>query len=298
MKDKSTTSKLLAILVVIGIASCGQQANKEKVTDNSKAFNQAEREVKHQIQSVAYDIPPPSEIPFILQATGAEFNESLINDLNKVDEYEITNNKSALNLGVYSTDIGYLVSYEKVQEALNYMSSTKRLADHLKVSTAININLLERFENNLGNKDSLAFIINEAIGQTDQFLKDDDRATIAALLITGSFVEGLYISTGLVKTYPKDLLPKDTRNLILAPLVRAILEQNKALNDLVKLLGAVEQTQLIEDIKKQLMELQELYTALNIEDEIQNNQSNLILTDSTLVNITIKVEEIRAKITK
>ncbi len=298
MKYRSMTGKLLTLLIIIGLASCGQQAAKEDTSENSEAFDQAENEVKDQIVSVVYDIPSPSEIPFLLEATGAEFNETLINDINKIEAYELTNDGAALNLGVYATDIGYLVSYEKVQEALTYMSSTKSLADHLGVSAAINVSLLERFEGNLGNKDSLAFILNEAIGETDQFLKDDNRARMAALLITGSFIEGLYVSTGLIKTYPKDLLPEDSRNLVLAPLMRVVLEQEKSLSDLLQLLETVGQAQPVGDIKGHLIELKELYTALDIEAQIQNNQSNLVLTDATMESITTKVVEIRTIITK
>jgi hypothetical protein len=298
MKQQSTIGKLLALLVIIGLASCGQKTNTESETNNSEAFDQAESEVKDQIESVVYDIPAPSEIPFLLQATGAEFNESLINNIGKIGEYEITNDAASMNLGVYATDIGYLVSYGKVQEALNYMSSTKSLADHLGVSAAINVTLLKRFEGNLANKDSLAFILNEAIGETDQFLKDDSRSRMAALLITGSFVEGLYIATELIKTYPKDLLPEDSRNLVLSPLMRVILEQEKALGDLLNLLGTIEQAQPVGGIKEQLIELQELYKSLNIAEQIANNQSSMVLTDSTLIDITSKVDEIRMSITK
>jgi hypothetical protein len=292
------TGKLLTLLIMIGIISCGQQSSKDESTDNSEAFEQAESEVKEQIESVVYDIPSPSEIPFLLEATGAEFNESLINDIGKIASYELTNDKAALNLGVYATDIGYLVSYEKVQEALNYMSSTKSLADHLGVSAAINLSLLERFEGNLADKDSLAFILNEAIGETDQFLKDDNRSRMAALLITGSFLEGMYISTELVKTYPKDILPEDSRNLVLTPLIRVILEQEKSLTDLLTVLETVEQAQPVGDLKGQLIELQELFVALNIDEQIKNNQSNLVLSDSTLSSITTKVNAIRTMITQ
>ena len=49
-------------------------------------------------------------------------------------------------------------------------------------------------------------------------MKDDNRNKLSAMVVTGSFIESLYISTGLVKSYPKDLLPTDAKNLILTPL--------------------------------------------------------------------------------
>jgi len=298
MKYQSITGKLLATLTIVGVISCGQQNTSEEATDNSEAFEQAESEVNEQIESIVYEIPSPSEIPTLLEATGAEYNESLINDIGKVGQYEITNDAAALNLGVYATDIGYLVSYEKVQEALNYLSSAKSLGDRLGVSASIDVALLKRFEDNLSSKDSLAVILNEAIGDTDEFLQNDSRSRMAALLITGSFVEGLFISTELVKTYPKDLLPEDSRNLVLTPLMRVILEQEKALGDLLSLLDTIEKAAPVDAIVGQLTELQELYVTLDIEEQIKNNQSSMVLTDSTLIDITAKVNEVRTLITE
>jgi hypothetical protein len=51
----------------------------------------------------------------LLQATGAEFNQSLLNDRSKVDQYSSRNDKAALNLGI-AADIGYLSSYDKLRK--------------------------------------------------------------------------------------------------------------------------------------------------------------------------------------
>ncbi|GAA0894196.1 hypothetical protein GCM10009122_38760 [Fulvivirga kasyanovii] len=275
--------------------ACGSKTNEEK-TDSSEEFEQAETDLKEQIQEVIYEIPSPSEIPFLLEATGAEFNQSLINDNSKADQYASRNDKAALNLGVYAADIGYLVSYDKVQEALTYMSSAKKLADNLGVTGAFDTDLIKRFESNLSRKDSLSYLLNETINKTESYLKDDDRNKLAALIITGSFVEGLYISTALIKTYPKDILPEDSRNLVLTPLIRVVLEQEKSLDDLVEMLGTVENTAPIDSLLKDLRALQADYDSLEIEDQIKNQRADLVLTDKTLEEITSKVAAIRSSI--
>jgi len=290
-------NKLLMLFVVAIAASCGQATKEESKENNADDFKKAEEEVLDQIETLAFDVPTPSEIPFLLEQTGAEFNESLVNDIAKIEGYEITNDVAAMNLGVYATDMGYLISYDKVQEALNYLSSTKNLADHLGVSASVNVDLLKRFEANLGNKDSLSNILDEAIGETDVFLKDDNRNRIAALLITGSFVEGLYIATELVKTYPKDILPEDARVLVLTPLIRVILDQEKSLNDIISLLSTVDQANPVGDIKTQLDELNGLYKSLNIQDQIKESNPQKVINDATLITITEKVNQIRNSIT-
>jgi protein associated with RNAse G/E len=97
-------------------------------------------------------------------------------------------------LGVYATDIGYLSSYGKTQEALNYMDVCLKLTETVGAKDAIDFNVLERFEKNLSNPDSLATIIDQVIDNSDKYLQNNERTNIAALVIGGTFIEALYIS--------------------------------------------------------------------------------------------------------
>jgi len=293
MKFMRLKTYLFALLAVAGLWSCGGGSEKE---NNSSEFSDAEESLKNQIEDVIYNIPSPSEIPYLLQATGAEFNQGLLNDRNKVDQYSSRTDKAALNLGVYASDIGYLSSYEKTQEAIDYLSSAKKLADNLGVIGSFDLDVLQRFEKNIANKDSLANILNTAVQSSEKYLKDESRNKLAALLLTGSFVEGLYISTGLIKSYPKDLLPDDSRNLVLTPLMRVILQQEKSVDELTKMLSTIDQAEPIGGLAKDLASLQASYRSLNIEEQIKNNRSDLVLTDKNLVEITQIVEKMRKSI--
>jgi len=110
-------------------------------------------------------------------------------------------------------------------------------------------------------------------------------------------VEGLAISTGLVKTYPKNLLKDDQRNLVLTPLMRVILRQQNSVADLINMLAALETSESIAAIITDLKALQSSYQLLNIEEKIKNNRSDLVLTDKNLVDITFVVEKLRKDIT-
>jgi len=275
--------------------SCGGSSDKKD--ENSKDFEAAEESLKDQIQDVVYNIPSPSEIPYLLEATGAEFNQSLINDRKKADSYATKSDKAALNLGVYAADIGYLSSYGKTQEAIDYLNTAKGLADGLGVVGSFDIEVLKQFEENISNKDSLAAVLNRMVQKTDAYLKDDSRDKLAALMLTGSFVEGLYISTGLIKSYPKNLLEDDQRNLVLTPLMRVILQQSQSVGELLKMLNTVEENETINAIKADLTQLEASYRALNIEEQIKNNKANLVLSDKNLIDITNIVEKLRKSIT-
>jgi hypothetical protein len=284
----------LSALTAIGLASCGpSSSDKEK---NPNEFNQADS-LQDQIGDLLNNMPSPSEIPYMLQTTGAEFNEGLINPRDKADQYASITNKAALNLGVYAADIGYLVSYDKTQEAIDYLNSAKSLADGLGVIGSFDLEVLNQFEKNISNKDSLSRLLDKTVKKTEEYIKDDNRNKLSAMIVTGSFIEGLYISTGLVKSYPKDLLPDDAKNLILTPLIRVVLDQKKSVSELLTMLGAIEQAEPVTTIVADLKALEAQYAALNIEEQIKNNKANLVLSDKNLVEITNIVEKLRKYIT-
>jgi hypothetical protein len=297
MKFKQSIYFLISALVIFGLTSCGSSSS-DKV-NSSDEFKQAQEDtLKSQIEDLVYNIPSPTEIPYLLQATGADFNESLLNPRTKVDQYASRNDKAALNLGVYAADVGYLVSYDKTQEAIDYLGAAKTLSENLGIIGAFDVELLQKFETNISNKDSLSRLLDGTIKKTEDFLKDDKRNKLSALVIAGSFIEGLYISTGLIKSYPKNILPDDKRNLILTPLMRVILEQKKSVSELSKMLSAVEQTDPITTMTSDLKQLETAYAALNIEEQIRNNQANMVLTDKNLQEITSIVEKMRKNITE
>lgn len=295
MKLRQPIYFFLCALLVTGLASC--TSNKDDKNKNSDEFDDSET-LKEQIEGVVYNIPSPTEIPYLLQATGAEFNESLVNPKEKVDQYTTRNDKAALNLGVYVADIGYLSSYDKTQEAIDYLSACKTLADNLGLIGTFDSEVVKQFEQNITNKDSLARLLDRTIKQTEAFLNDDNRNKLSSLVVTGSFVEGLHISTQLVKSYPKDILPEDSRNLILTPIMRVILEQKKAVSELLKMLKSVDQTEPITSLAKDMQTLEDAYQRLNIEDQIKKNRADLVLSDKTLAEITSIVEKIRKEITQ
>jgi hypothetical protein len=297
MKLKQSIYFFLSAVIALGLTSCGS-SSKEDQNKNSDEFAEAEGALKNQIEEVIYNIPSPSEIPYLLQATGAEFNEALLNPRTKVDQYANRNDKAALNLGVYAADIGYLSSYEKTQESIDYLNAAKTLADNLGIIGTFDASVLKRFESNISNKDSLTHLLDQTIKKTELFLKDDSRNKLSALVVAGSFIEGLYISTGVVKSYPKNLLPSDDRNIVLTPIIRVVLEQKKSVSELLKMMKSVDQTDPVTAIVADLTKLESAYAALNIEEQIKNNRADLILSDKNLVEITSIVEGLRNGVTQ
>ncbi len=262
-------------------------------------FDAAEKELVSGIDKVIHDLPSPSEVPFMLEATGADFRVDFVNDLSKVEQYLTSNDKSALNLGVYATDIGYFSSYAQAQEAMDYIEACQKLADKIGVASAFDMKLLARFEQNIGNNDSLAALINDAMVIAESKLEESDRLTMAALVLSGSFIEGLHISTKVIKDYPQDQLSEANRDLILEPLMRIVLEQKKALLDLISVLKHVEQDEIITYLIVEMNVLRYQYEELaELEEKISNNEGGVVLHQHDLRDITAEIERIRNDITQ
>ena len=282
-------------VLMLLIYSCSSDKKQES---SSKEFEEAASEIKDKVEAIIYEIPSPSEIPFIIESTGADFIPGLVNDLNKAEKYASSNKIAALNLGVYASDIGYLVTYEKVQEALNYMDACMDIGESLGLQNTIDVSMVKKFEANLGQKDTLASIINEAISKSDSYLKENERSNIAALIIGGTFIEGLYIATQIIDSYPKDILSDDERNLVLTPLIRIVLKQEKPLANMISLLKSIDNRgDWIEGLINSLKELKRNYEELDVNALLDENKANVVLSDSVLARITKQVKKIRATVT-
>ena len=289
------SSKILLAIVIGLMVACGSE--KKKGSESSKEFEEAQSQLKENVQKVVADIPPPSEIPYIIQSTGADFNPNIVNDYNKWESYTINPQKAAFNLGVYSTDIGYLSSYGKTQEVMNYLDVSLKLTDAIGAHDAVDFNALERFENNLSNPDSLAAIIDELIDKSDTYLKNADRDNLAAMVVGGSFIEALYIATQIIHTYPKDILPDDQRMTVLTPLIQMLAKQKDSLKDLIALLNSIEdKDEWVVATINSLQEMYDNYTKFDPMGKIREGKGNEVLNDQVLSRLTVQVDSIRSNI--
>ena len=65
---------------------------------------------------------------------------------------------------------------------------------------------------------------------------------------------------------------------------------------MAKMLASIDQAEPIASLNTDIKALQASYRALNIEEQIKNNRSDLVLTDKHLVEITTIVERMRKSI--
>jgi hypothetical protein len=288
---------LAAILCTLFVlSSCGSGSNNDK----SDAFDEAqtlEEEIAH---LVSEDFPKPSEIPYLVMQTGAEYNQLLINGRDNVDGYIAQPDDAALNLGIYAADMGYLASYDKTQESIEYFQTCKRIADELGIMSGFDPAMVDSVEKNIGNREALTRLLDKAVDQAAQYMGTGANSKIGAMIITGSFVESMHLATGIVNTYPKSAFSDPNQRMqILTPLITLVLKQKTSVKEVSDMLSKVDQTARVTKILADWKELEAAYAALEpIQEQIRQNAGTLQFDDQTLTGVSRTIEKIRADITK
>lgn len=279
------------------LASCGGPQKQEEDVAGDVTFSDAEQKLIKDISKVISDLPPPSIVPNTLMKLGTEYDPDLVNSIDKIEEYQTDEDKSALNLGVYATDVGYQVAYQQVEESLSHMEALQRLAETVGVSTAFDISLMENYEQSMNDPDALTKLLNETMLLAEKRLESSDRLAMAALVLTGSFVEGLYLVIKIIDEYEGAGLSEQERNEKLQPLVKIILEQRKPLSDVIELMKDIPDDDAIYGMISELEILKILYDSdLKEIEEAMGGDANYVIPPNMLIDITTEVKRIRQDI--
>ena len=219
---------ILLALVTLFAACGGDQPAQDALQQPTAEDSLAQGERASKTRKVFYSIPSPMETAALLKKAGATYNSKVLNDVKNVDKYTSAS-KQALNLGIYGADLSYASVFNHTQESMFYTSCARKLADRLGVTSAFSDSTLEVMEKNQNDREALLDIISETYWDMDRYLKMNGRDNISALMITGGWVEGLYVATQVTKT---NSTPE---------LRQRIAEQKLSLTDLTALLDTYQE---------------------------------------------------------
>lgn len=150
------------------------------------------------INDIIQSIPSPLEVTSLIQSIGTEYKNESMNNPDLVDGYN-TNFKRALNLGVYSTDLGFANIYKKNQEVIDYLNSVKKLADGLSIGRFFDYNTIKKLATNNENMDSLLQMTTTNFEKINFYLGQQKRENLSILILTGGWVEANHLTTMVYK---------------------------------------------------------------------------------------------------
>ncbi|MDD2564521.1 MAG: hypothetical protein PHU27_09940 [Salinivirgaceae bacterium] len=305
-------NRIVLFTLIIGIlgygCGCGsstQNKNKdifaEIVQDGSELdtiidTNESSIETLQILQNISSS---PVEMAALLQATGVPFNENYITSIDGIDRYN-TDFKRALNLGIFGADLGYLNMYKKTGPVMTNMRAIRKLSEELRVQQFFDFNTIRRLATNNENLDSLMYISVSSFNNMDAHLQKTGRSEISALIICGTWLEGMYIATQVVKN------ARDNEEVI-----ERIGEQKTIVENLVEILSSYRKKKQFDDMYIQYKRILDSFdgitkTIVQGEPEeiemdgmliyVQNETSFVDVPKETLDSIIEVIESVRNEI--
>ncbi len=195
-----------------GTTSGGQEASVEvEVFDAVK--------IKDQIVETIRKMPSEKEIATLLNEAGASYIFDLTVAPEKAEKL-MSKSDQNFGLGLYSFDLLYASVYNRGDVAAEISDVSEKLIDNLGLREELisSMNYTERLKSNVGNKDSLNYIVTENMNYFHQQMSTGDQPGVYALSVIGSNVEALYIlsqSTLLAKNKTKmlDVMSRQTERV-------------------------------------------------------------------------------------
>ena len=287
---------LLTVAIGIAITSCKSSPRNED-NPSQPAADTLSTLVK--FDNAIFPTPSPWQVIKLIQKNNIPFSESYINNASNYQQYT-TSFKQAVNLGIYGIDLSYLNIYDKTQESLQYLGIIKKLSDQLRITESFDEQIFERIENNIENKDSLVKIISDTYANSDLYLKKNERYDISALVVTGCWVESLYIMTKIAQE-------SNNREII-----NRIGEQKHPLDNLIELLTpfyykSTEFANLLDRLIDLAYEFDGIIYSYTYREPLVDernklitikSQSRVVMSEYHLKIISKKIEQIRSLLTE
>jgi hypothetical protein len=233
-----------------------------------------------QADAMIQQMPSPIEMAILVKHAGGEYNPDLLNDVKNIDNY-LTNGKKTVNIGVYSSDVGYTSLYKQTQETVFFLGNLRKLSDDIGLSDAFDQSMFERVESNIENRDSLLLILSSSYDLANQYLKENNRMNTSVLMIAGGWIESMYLAANLGAEGGR---PEDVIAL-------RILEQNMVLEKLVKSMKMIDDDPLVTEFVGKLEELSEILDASELKIGDGEDAS---VDQEKMEAVYAKIDEIRA----
>jgi hypothetical protein len=272
------------------IISCNSE-NSVKTTEKEVTNdNEATHSIEIDIVDHDFEFMPPSpiQIASILKKANMSYEEGLTNDISNADIYS-TKFKQTINFGVYACDLAYCVTNDKYEEAGKYLKIAKKMSAKIGLESIFQSDhLVERFEKNIGNQDSIMDILFHVQMMTDDYIHDNDLRDLSVIYFTGAWVEGMNIGTHTI------LGNNDHKISVL------LSEQMTIARSIIKGLRAVQnQTDDLVDLTDHIDEVVEAYNNLwSVKQEGENIEYlDVELKHEEVISISEMILELREEIT-
>lgn len=199
MKNNFKITSIFILALSLIIVQCSSESLADDTKKSSENLSESEKSHSIEIDTTENDYsfvaPSPIQIASILQKAEMKYMDGITNEISNNDNYTTVFHQS-INFGVYASDIAYCVTNEKYDEAGNYMKVIKDLSNKIGLETIFqSSNLIQRFEDNIGDQDSIMDLLIYIQTNTDDYIQDNELNDLNVIYLTGAWIEGMFLGT-------------------------------------------------------------------------------------------------------
>jgi hypothetical protein len=218
------------IIIAFSLSACLVACGDKKDTPTEDKKDEKKEDVKKEFKAdfeILNAMPDPIEIVDLIKSTGIDYDNSILNKPENLDKYN-SEHKMALNMGVYTVDLGYANLHNKTQDAIKYLDATRKMTDGLKVSQFFDFEKIKAITQE--GKDLNQLIITTGLGLDKMRLglEEEKRSETVTLIVAGGWLEAIYLATQVAeKSDKKELNEKIADQKIVITELIKMLETNK-----------------------------------------------------------------------
>lgn len=220
---------LSIVLIGLSLTACGTKSTQVDSGELSDSLLSESLTISQQaISEIINNLSSPVEIASLLKKVGAPFSLDILANPNNISHLT-TENQQAFHLGIFGADLGYLNIYNKRVSIVDYLTAIKNLSENLRIGHFFDFVTLKRLATNNKNLDSLIFISVHSFNQMDDYLRSNRRSNLSALIIAGTWIEGLYLATTMYSQKPDPELAEriGEQKIVLADLLLVLKNYRK-----------------------------------------------------------------------
>ncbi|WP_372754389.1 hypothetical protein [Labilibaculum sp.] len=274
-----------SLCVFLLFSSCNllSSKNNNKELDEYALERELIQENTEKMKRIFFVLPSPMEISSLIKTSGVLFQEELLNKTENLPGYS-TSPSRAIALGVYCADLSYASLYEQYQLVMEYMNVSRNLAESLGILKTVDPEKIRLLENNVMNKNLIVDVVSDIYLESNDQLREQERYSLAALMLIGAWVESMYLATQSVQTSEKTH----------EELIKQILDQKLSLESIKTVLRDNQSDSMIKPIYLDVLQLEKLFersfktiNTKESDDYIEN------VDDLVFVELVAKVEDMR-----
>ncbi len=287
-----TRNSIILLISTLLLTACGQRTSENLNLDDveiAKLQISAETMI-----DIIQNIASPMEVSTLINSLDIPFSasnlpnpENLSTDANSLE--------MAYRLGMLYTSLGYINVYEQTDIYESFLTSIDQLTTTLHIGQYFDLATVKRLEAS-SSMDSLLYVSVNSFNHMGNSLRESNHGDQSTLMITGAWIEGLYLAT-------QAILRDDSEHLR-----NMVGDQKLILNDLLLVLNFYNDEASLKNYISDLDKIMSLYDEVEIIsavgdpeptekdgmlEMVQSETIQLKMSDEVLDRITVTTAEVR-----